>query len=457
MTMQSLIAMLRFKFHHLFAYSLFVSALYIQPAQAMGVSFGLTEPTADQHVVDVISSIAAANTTEPNNQQVTSKPLALPATGQQPPISRDRAAKALPDNVVPSTRILPPPPAGSVPTSRVFAPAKSPTSEPTRKSKVSSVGLHFQAPPSTPLVAAKSPTPDSKASFLPNWIYEGGSNSLVARVIGSAEGTRTASGKPTRAYYGHTDPGNGVWNIGTFSYQHGAKSPEEADKKQLKRLKRQGKAIAQQAQKSDLTMSLGEILNGLDLANQAPLAALDQGGYVDRLAQARQQGMSNSDAIIWARTYAYIDPKTQRWNAPGLGNTLSSIKMDQLRRHDAVARAFNHYQAELPAELQRTAPLSLDTVDIAKYDGSQPPLEAATVANLDINNAKEPIPNEIIPVDFEVVFKAPPSVTNSIEQEIAHTVVVAPQTSSLTTKTTTGHTQTQPHDDNPHAVDSLRG
>ena len=64
--------------------------------------------------------------------------------------------------------------------------------------------------------------------------FEGGGDSLVAKSVGSAEGTRTPSGGYTRAYYGHVDPGNGVWNLGSYSYQHGAVSPQEADKSKRK-------------------------------------------------------------------------------------------------------------------------------------------------------------------------------------------------------------------------------
>ena len=77
-------------------------------------------------------------------------------------------------------------------------------------------------------------------SGLDDWIFADGTESLVARTVGSAEGTRHWNGQRTRAYYGHTDPGNGVWNLGTFSYQHEAHDPADADEKQLLRLKRQG-------------------------------------------------------------------------------------------------------------------------------------------------------------------------------------------------------------------------
>ena len=169
-------------------------------------------------------------------------------------------------------------------------------------------------------------------------LFHGGSNSLVARAVGSAEGTRTPDGGYTAAYYGHVDPGNHKWNLGSFSYQHGAKSPAEADAKQLKRLYKQALELRQQASQHQVTLSLAEELNGIDLANQAPLAALDR-GYIDWLAIAKQQSMGERDRIIWARTRAFLDPDSGRWDAPGLGNSLNSIRWDQARRQQAVQQA----------------------------------------------------------------------------------------------------------------------
>jgi len=192
---------------------------------------------------------------------------------------------------------------------------------------------------------------------LDDWIFEHGTNSLVARTVGSAEGTRHARRRRTRAYYGHVDPGNGVWNLGTFSYQHEAASPEEADERQLQRLKRQGLQLEDQARELGITLSLEEKLNGLDLANQAPLAALDKGGYIERLAQARRLQMETQEAILWARTYAYIDPNTRKWNAPGLGNNVQSISRDQERRISAISKAMRAYE---PSDMKIA---SLDTLE----------------------------------------------------------------------------------------------
>lgn len=181
-------------------------------------------------------------------------------------------------------------------------------------------------------------------------LFEGGSDSLVATAVGSAEGTRTPDGGKTWAYYGHVDPGNARWNLGSFSYQHGARSPEEADERQLDRLRRQFEMIRQTAELSGLKLSLEEQLNAIDLANQAPLAALDRGGYIERLRQAYTEGFQGTDAVLRARTYSYINPATRQWDAPGLGNTEYSISRDQARRLDAIAQALSLHPSTRASE-----------------------------------------------------------------------------------------------------------
>lgn len=190
-----------------------------------------------------------------------------------------------------------------------------------------------------------APSDDRLVAMAPDDLFNGGSDSLVAKAVGSAEGTRTPDGGKTWAYYGHTDPGNRAWNMGSFSYQHGAQSPEDADVKQLTRLRQQFEMIRQSAASNGLRLGLAEQLNGIDLANQAPLAALDRGGYVDRLRQAYAQGLRGSDAVLHARTYSYINPNTNQWDAPGLGNTYDSINRDQARRLNAVAEAIANHQS----------------------------------------------------------------------------------------------------------------
>ncbi|MBX2863900.1 MAG: hypothetical protein KTR27_10110 [Leptolyngbyaceae cyanobacterium MAG.088] len=212
------------------------------------------------------------------------------------------------------------------------------TTQPHSAVAQNSVALNF-VPENQPLSTAQTlstivvnPAP----SYAINALFAGNSNSLVAKTVGSAEGTRTVDGGYTGAYYGHVDPGNGVWNLGSFSYQHGAASPADADRKQLHRLQKQTKELRHQAQAKSFQLSLLEELNGIDLANQAPLAALDR-GYIDWLYQARS--MAIPERIVWARTKAFIDPDTGHWDAPGLGNHWDAIYQDQQRRYDAIAHS----------------------------------------------------------------------------------------------------------------------
>jgi hypothetical protein len=191
----------------------------------------------------------------------------------------------------------------------------------------------------TILATAASLAPELPAQDIKQ-LFGGDSHSLVARAVGSAEGTRRPDGGKNHAYYGHIDPGNRAWNLGSFSYQHGAKTPEEADQKQLRRLKLQFQVINSQAKRLNLDLTPAEQLNAIDLANQAPLAALpDRGGFIERLIEARSQGFQGNEAILQARVNAYRNPDTNLWEAPGLGNTENSIRRDQARRQEAIALA----------------------------------------------------------------------------------------------------------------------
>jgi hypothetical protein len=246
-----------------------------------------------------------------------------------PPATEQEFSNAATEAIASPTH--PPPPSADIALN--FAPPTSPNPQP---------------PPLSPLPS--TPTSDSSQ------IFANGSNSLVARTVGHAEGTRTADGGKTSAYQGHVDPGNGVWNLGSFSFQHcqeaayNCSTPEEADVYQLQRLQRQAAELQQRAAAVGLTMTLEEELNGIDLANQAPAAALGTPGYVEWLKRAREEGRLGQDAILRARVDSYWDPNLNGWNAPGLGNTEANITHDQNRRRLAIARALQAYQEQLTRE-----------------------------------------------------------------------------------------------------------
>lgn len=213
------------------------------------------------------------------------------------------------------------------------------------------IALSFTPPPvapSLPPSPANPPTPVTPPPISRVDLFAAGSDSLVARAVGHAEGTRTADGSKTPAYYGHTDPGNGVWNLGSFSFQHcreyNCATPTEADTHQLKRLRNQAKELAQRTEALGIDMTLLEELNGIDLANQAPLAALGQPGYAEWLKEAHAKQLSEWEGVLWARVQSYWDPQLNAWNAPGLGNREDLIRHDQNRRLTAIARSLAVYQ-----------------------------------------------------------------------------------------------------------------
>jgi len=276
--------------------------------------------------------------------------------------------------------------------------------------KEGTIGLDFDPPvqsyafSSVPNSISSSesiaPLPPSVPSSAKNTsldqLFQGDSDSLVAVAVGSAEGTRSPDGGKNPAYQGHTDPGNGVWNLGSFSYQHGASSPEEADAKQLARLRSQTQTILDMAAAKGLELTLEEKLNGIDLANQAPKAALDEyGGYIDWLAAARNSGLNGSDAILSARVRSFLDPHTKTWDAPGLGNSEERITMDQERRMLAIAKAIATYMQNI-AERSST-PRSTQPVSHRMLNKSQPTTQLFTqkVIGLFTNAAEVSVSHDI--------------------------------------------------------------
>mgnify|MGYP001792102411 CR=1 FL=1 len=150
--------------------------------------------------------------------------------------------------------------------------------------------------------------------------------------IGAAEGTRNRDCSTNEHYNGHVDPGNGADNLGTFSYQHGASSPEDADQRQLVRLRGAEKELQVQADaKWNQPLSKPALAAALDLWNQSPKAAGDFVGHLPSPNPTKAQ-------IVQARAQSYVNPTTGQLNAPGLGNNSKAVEADQARRTDEVMR-----------------------------------------------------------------------------------------------------------------------
>ena len=192
-----------------------------------------------------------------------------------------------------------------------------------------------------------------------------GSDSPLAVALGAAEGTRYADGGKNPAYYWHRDPGNGADNFGTFSYQHLEENekaavrsattvaqkreiaadlglPDIADRRQLERLRNFERELRQQAIAKGISMNLEALVNGLDLANQSPAAALTEMGYLDRLQQMQRLLDDPDEQIVEARVWSYWEPSIEDWDAPGLGNTYDGVRRDQARRFYAIREALAH-------------------------------------------------------------------------------------------------------------------
>ncbi len=229
--------------------------------------------------------------------------------------------------------------------------------QPARSASSSSPAPTEQPSGEAKVAIGTAPTPAGKD------LFAGGSESFVARTVGAAEGTRTADGGKTQNYHGHVDPGNGVWNRGTFSYQFGNSenlTADEADRRQLAKIKRiyESVMLPKAEQHGIAPLTLAEEINGIDLINQAPLCVTEAGGYIERLAAAKQKGMTGDEAILHARIWSFWDDGRGGWDAPGLRayddiSKEESIRRDQDRRMAMIAKAMDAYTRENDAIAQK--------------------------------------------------------------------------------------------------------
>lgn len=185
------------------------------------------------------------------------------------------------------------------------------------------------------------------------------SNAAAAIVIGTAEGTRRPDGGFTAAYGGHTDPGNAAHNRGSFSYQHAASSPADADRRQLQTLRDHLPAYEAAARRAGLDPADARLASAyLDLFNQSPSAA---GRFVGQLETLRGQPLDVAHianlrfrSFVNASTgqrfrldsgglagsgFANIAQRQQHGRAPTEAQVQAVIRADQLRRTNAVEGA----------------------------------------------------------------------------------------------------------------------
>lgn len=145
--------------------------------------------------------------------------------------------------------------------------------------------------------------------------------------IGIAEGTRTPDGGYTKAYYGHSDPGNGRRNVGTISsQQHG--NPDVADRVWAGRLSavatRMTPVLFQMGVKPGTVAFNRLMFNRLDLEVQSPEAAAD--------LFRNLKGDYSIEGIAKARADSFINPATGQLEAGGFGGSYNRLFTDQRSR-----------------------------------------------------------------------------------------------------------------------------
>ena len=227
-------------------------------------------------------------------------------------------------------------PSGQKPKATILTPAQ--ISQPLK-----TVAVKLKSLQSSGNVAAKTATdPTPTTSSVETLLFDlfRTPDSPGALAIGAAEGTRTTSGQVTSSYWGHSDPGNGLHNMGTFSYQHGAASPRQADWRQLKRLQGQVKKIIKQAEEKGVTLSALDLVAGADLLNQSPAAGMS---YVHNLKKARDRGLKGMYAVLDARVMSFVNPKTGALEAGGFGNSWEVLRKDQWRRLNKLNKTLQYH------------------------------------------------------------------------------------------------------------------
>lgn len=177
-----------------------------------------------------------------------------------------------------------------------------------------------------------------------------GSNALAAIVIGNAEGTRRPDGGFTAAFGGHTDPGNAVHNRGSFSYQHAASSPADADRRQLQTLQGRLPVYEAAATGAGLNANDPRLASAyLDLYNQSPTAAAR---FLNQIGTLAGQPIT-TERITDLRVNSFVDASTgERFrlaNGGQAGSGFVNIARNQLGRTPTEAEV----QAVIRADQQR--------------------------------------------------------------------------------------------------------
>jgi len=223
-------------------------------------------------------------------------------------------------------------------------------------------------PTTAPVAAPAAPTPPAAGTTDLRTMFDPalGSRALGAVVIGQAEGTRTPDGGFRAGYHGHTDPGNGVGNRGSFSLQNaGNLTPEQADARQLARLSQQIPTFETAARAAGLDPNNAALATAyLDLYNQSPSAA---GRFVDQLDYLATNGVS-TESLVELRVRSFVDHDTgERFRLPSggqAGGGFVNIARNALGREPS--------EAEVQTVIRRDQNRRLTAMEAALPNASAP-------------------------------------------------------------------------------------
>lgn len=193
--------------------------------------------------------------------------------------------------------------------------------------------------PSTVATTTTSTTNNGFKSIDPAKFREGGTHSLAAIVIGTSEGNRTAKGGFNKSFNGHTDPGNGAHNIGSFSAQGNFSKlaggdPRKADELVLKDLAAKTPAYEAAAKQAGLDPKNSLLMaTYYDLVVQSPATAQ---AFLKELPALAKKGVTPQN-IVEARVHAFDNNgKTGGWHTAANHH---KVAPDALRRTNALVSA----------------------------------------------------------------------------------------------------------------------
>jgi tape measure domain-containing protein len=211
-------------------------------------------------------------------------------------------------------------------------------------------------------------------------LMAGGTDSPIAKIIGMAEGNRKADGSMRKSYYGHVDPGNNKFNIGSFSAQGSLNkgTPEASDKAVIEQMLRPLISdFARQAEKTGVALTPKVLFNYLDSYNQSPLAAKEaRSGPTFFNSLGDLKGKENDDGAIMALRRKMYEASGQTRIA-GL-----TVKEDQGRRMEEIRAALGAFKGQIPVKSAPALGVMMPTTGMTNAQIEKYQIDASGYADL---------------------------------------------------------------------------